>query len=77
MKIIAKLTLTVVSLLIVFCNSIAWCQVEYVGALKNIIDTSEEWDQKHRFIYMPGVFEGTLMRFSPEKKTEICIEDLG
>ena len=41
------------------------------------IDSCEEWDQKHRFIYIPGVFEGTLMRFSTEKKAEICIEDVG
>ncbi len=49
MKTIAKLILTVVSLLIVSCSSIAWCQVECVGALKNIMhkaDISPQIDLK-------------------------------
>jgi len=37
MKSIAKLTLIVFSVSIVFCGSIAWSQVEYAGALKDIM----------------------------------------
>ena len=49
MKPIAKVILTVFSLSVVSCSSTAWCQVEHVGALKNIMhkaDISPQIDLK-------------------------------